>query len=403
MRAESVEHAAVVVGDLALIADLQRVDDATGERGEEPAQALDERHERLHRRARFGRREVDGEGDELALEREHDLLGDGLAGLVLRFRGRHAEMRRDDHGVELEQRRLGGGLGGEHVERGAGDATLAHGIGERGFVDDPAARGVHDAQRGLGVREELGRDQARGIGRLRQVDGEEVGAADEVHDRRLELHPELTRPIGAHVRVVGRELHAERVGTLRDEHADAPETDDAEHLVVQLDAFPLRAVPRAVPQVAIGLRDVAGLREQQRDRVLGRRQHVRLRRVHDHHAAAGRGVDVDVVEPDAGATHHLQAVAGFEHFGGDLRRTADHQRGGATHRDEQVGGREVELLVDLEARDAHRLETALGQLLGDEHAAHLPSAPSEVGPRNLAIRSMPSTIASSPSANEIRA
>ena len=53
-------------------------------------------------------------------------------------------------------------------------------------------------------------------------------------------------------------------------------------------------------EVGVGLRDVAGLREQQRDRVLGGREDVRLRRVHDHHAAPGRRGDVDVVETDAG-------------------------------------------------------------------------------------------------------
>ena len=63
--------------------------------------------------------EVHGEGHELALQREHDLLGDRLAGLVLRLGGRRPEVRRDDDRVELEQRRLGGGLGGEHVERSA--------------------------------------------------------------------------------------------------------------------------------------------------------------------------------------------------------------------------------------------------------------------------------------------
>ena len=53
-------------------------------------------------------------------------------------------------------------------------------------------------------------------------------------------------------------------------------------------------------QVGVRLRHVARLREQQRDRVLGRREDVRLRRVHDHHAAPGRLRDVDVVEADAG-------------------------------------------------------------------------------------------------------
>ena len=66
---------------------------------------------------------------------------------------------------------------GEHVERGAGDPALAHRVGERGLVDDAAAGGVDDAQRRLGVRQQLGGDQAERVGRLGQVDGEEVGPA----------------------------------------------------------------------------------------------------------------------------------------------------------------------------------------------------------------------------------
>ena len=124
--------------------------------------------------------------------------------------------------------------------------------------------------------------------------------ANELFDRRHELHAELAGALGAHERVVGDEPHAERVGALRDEHADAPEPDDAERLAVQLDAFPLRAVPLPALQVGVRLRHVARLREQQRERVLGGREDVRLRRVHDHHAAPRRLGDVDVVEADAG-------------------------------------------------------------------------------------------------------
>ena len=68
---------------------------------------------------------------------------------------------------------------------------------------------------------------------------------------------------GAHERVVRDEAHAERVRTLRDQHADPAEPDDPERLAVELDAFPLRAVPAAGAQVGVRLRHVARLREQQ--------------------------------------------------------------------------------------------------------------------------------------------
>ena len=72
--------------------------------GEQPAETLCEWHERLHRRVRLGGREVHRERHELAPQREHHLLGDRLAGLVLGFDRGGAEVRRDHHRVELEQR-----------------------------------------------------------------------------------------------------------------------------------------------------------------------------------------------------------------------------------------------------------------------------------------------------------
>ena len=198
-------------------------------------------------------------------------------------------------------------------------------------------------------------------------------------------------------------------------------------LVVQLDALPPRAVPLAVPEVAVGLRHVAGLGEQQRDGVLRRRQHVGLRRVHHHDAAARGRLDVDVVEADAGPADDDQLVGGFEHLGGDLGRAADHQRRRAPDRVEELLGSESEAHVDLEPGAAHGLEPAVGELFGDQHALHraearrsarsgrerfaccrraarrTPARRRGYRVRNLAMRSTPSTRASSARAKLRRA
>ena len=220
------------------------------------------------------------------------------------------------------------------------------------------------------MREELGGDQPEGVGRLGQVDGEEVGAPHELLDRRHEIDAELAGPVGTHVRVVRRELHAEGAGPLRDEHAHTAETHDAEGLVVELDTFPAGAVPMTAPEVAVGLWDVAGLGEQEGDRVLRGGEHVRLRGVDDHHAAAGRCLHVDVVEPDAGTADDDELVGRLEHLGGDLCGAADHERRRAPHRTEQLLRREVEVDVDLEPGCPHGLEPAVGELLADQDALH---------------------------------
>ena len=118
-------------------------------------------------------------------------------------------------------------------------------------------------------------------------------------------------------------------GPVGDELADAAEPDDAERLVGQLDALPLAALPAPGDERRVGLGHVAGLGQQQRHRVLGGRDDVALRRVDDHHAAGGGGVDVDVVEADAGPTDDEEVGAGGQHLVGDRGRRADDQGVGA--------------------------------------------------------------------------
>ena len=78
----------------------------------------------------------------------------------------------------------------------------------------------------------------------------------------------------------------------------------------------LRPLPAALLQRGVRLRDVARERDEEADRVLGRRDDVRLRRVRDDDSAPRRRVDVDVVDPDAGAADHLQPVAAVDQVRG---------------------------------------------------------------------------------------
>jgi hypothetical protein len=107
---------------------------------------------------------------------------------------------------------------------------------------------------------------------------------------------------------------------LCDERTHSSEPDDPESLAVELDAFPLGPLPPSGDEGLVGLGNVPRLREQQGECVLGRRQDVRLRCVHDHHAETRRGLCVDVVETYAGATHHHELSSGFEHLGCHLGR-----------------------------------------------------------------------------------
>ena len=130
---------------------------------------------------------------------------------------------------------------------------------------------------------------------------------------------DLGRAPGCDVRVVGDDAHAERRHPLGDQHADAAEPDDADGLLVQLDAAVLRLRFHS-PARSAALRrgDVAGRGEQQADGELGGADDVGLRRVDDHHAGLRRGRDVDVVEADAGAGDDLEPAGGGQRLGVDV-------------------------------------------------------------------------------------
>jgi hypothetical protein len=93
----------------------------------------------------------------------------------------------------------------------------------------------------------------------------------------------------------------------------------SERLAVELDALPLRALPPALLERRVRLGHVAGLRQDEGHRVLGRRHDVGLWRVDDHDPAPRGGLEVDVVQADAGPPHDQQDVGGFQHLGRHLR------------------------------------------------------------------------------------
>ncbi len=103
------------------------------------------------------------------------VLGDLLAGAVLRLSGRRAEVRGEDDVVELDERRVGARLDLEDVDAGAGDLAAADRVGERGHLVDAAAGGVDHAHAVLHLRELLGAEHADGVLGLGQVHGDEVG------------------------------------------------------------------------------------------------------------------------------------------------------------------------------------------------------------------------------------
>ena len=273
-------------------------------------------------------------------------------------------MRRGDDVLELEQRAVGARLLGEHVEPGRGDPALLQRGVERVLVDDPAAGGVDEDQVGAHLVQLRVADQAEGLGCPGQVHRHEVGLGEQgVEVDQADAH--LRGPAGLDVGVVGDDVHAERREPVRHEDADPAEPDDADGLLVQLDAGVLRPLPLALPQRGVRRADVAGGGEHQRDGELGGGDDVGGRGVDDHHAGLGRRADVDVVEPDTGAGHDLEPRRGGERLGVDGGGAADQQRVGARQRGQQLGAVGAVAVPDLEV-GPELLDGRRAQLLGDQ-------------------------------------
>jgi hypothetical protein len=262
---------------------------------------------------------------------------------------------------------LGRRLGREHVDRGPRDLARVEPLLQSQLVDQPAARDVEDphAVAHLGDRRRV--DEPLRLLGLWQVNRDEVGARVDRVDVVGLLDADLTVELGRDVWIEGDHLHSEAADALRDELPDAPEADDPERLVEQLDAGELRALPLARDQRSVRLRDVAREREQQRDGVLGRRHDVRLWRVGDDDAAARRRRHVDIVDTDPRPPDHLQVAAALDQIGGHLRGRADQDPVElADPRGERVGipiesGLDVEVLLE-------QLDARFADVLGDQHA-----------------------------------
>ena len=262
----------------------------------------------------------------------------------------------------LAQRRVGRQrLLGEDVERRAREPPGAQRLDERRLVDERAARGVDEQRAGPQQRQPRAVDQAaRGVGDG-QVEADDVGDLERRLDRLGVLGAELGHALGRDVRVVGDRAHAERARPRRHEPADAAEAEQRQRLVGELDAGEALALPGALAQRALGGADVAGQREQQRERVLGGRDDVRLGGVADDDArrpSPRRRRRCRRRRPARPITRSLGAARDQRRV--DRRRRAHDERLGARERRAEIGaGLELDDLAGRGA-GASRPESAIG-------------------------------------------
>ena len=314
----------VELGNLARVLDPHRGDRRLGELAGEQAELLGKLDVGLELRRVLGgdRREVDCVGDGAGQQIVRHLLGDLQRDVLLRLCGGGAQMRRADDVVHAEQRVLLRRLGEEHVERRAGDVAASQCRCKGCLVDKAAARAVDDAHAlpGLGQRRRV--EDVAGLLGQRRVQRDEVGPPQQDVEINL-AHAEVFGALLGQERVIGEDFHPEAQRALGDDRADVAATDHAKRLGGDLDPHELGLLPLAGLRRPVGQRDLPGQRQHQCDRVLGGGDRVAEGRVHHDDALGGGGLDVDVVDANAGAADHLQLVGLGDQLLGDLGRRAD--------------------------------------------------------------------------------
>src|SRR4029079_13474406 len=126
------------------------------------------------------------------------------------------------------------------------------------------------------------------------------------------LGPRLAKAVVADERVVPDDTHAEPKCAAGNLLPDPPEAEHAERLAADLDPAPARALPPALLQGGVGLRDVARERDQEPDRLLRGRDDGGVRRVCHDNAAVSGGVQIDVVDSNPGPADHFQPAGALD-------------------------------------------------------------------------------------------
>ncbi len=343
------------------------VDRAVADALRQPAELLAQGHERGQRLHLLGAdgSDVDRVGDHAARQRASHLVGGDRPGAVLRLGCGRSQVWGDDDVVAPEQRVLGDGLGREDVERRPGDlAGVEPGL-KRLEVDQLASGAVDDPHPVLHLCDRLGVDPVDRVGRLGQVDGDDVRLRVQVVAGLGVLDTKLPETLSGDELVEGDHLHGEGLGPVGNKLADPPEADHAERLAVQLVAGESRPRPIAPHQRCVRLGDVPAQGQRQGQRVLGGRDRVRLWGVDDHDAPLGGGVYIDVVDPRPGATDHLQPRPALDQFRRQRGLRANHDPVELADPLAQLVLGHLQAELDLEVVP-QQLHAGLGDLLLDQ-------------------------------------
>lgn len=149
--------------------------------------------------------------------------------------GIRAQMRRDDHIVPVQQKRLDLTFDGMHIQRRARDQTLVKSIGQRLRINHRAARCVDQRRAAFHRAQGLSINHVLCKRRQRHMQADNIGSAQQLIKAN---EGDAILPGKGMIRgdIVGDDAHIERQRAPRHLFADASQADDAQCFFCQLHA-----------------------------------------------------------------------------------------------------------------------------------------------------------------------
>ena len=161
-------------------------------------------------------------------------------------------MRSENKIRRSAQRRIGRQrLNFKNIQRGAADLTRVQRVSQRVFIDQAAARTIDHAHAAFCFCQSRRIDNVTRFFRERRVQRDEISAREQVIELIDKFDLQSARARRRQIRIVRNNAHPERDGAAAQFTADPAHADDAERLVIKLDAFEIFSVPISAAQSRI--------------------------------------------------------------------------------------------------------------------------------------------------------
>ena len=239
---------------------------------------------------------------------------------------------------------------------------------ERGFVDQPATRAVHDAHASFCF---LQTRSIKNMSRFRSercVQGNEIGSRDQIVHFIEKFDLQTSRARRREIRIVGHYTHPESDAAPAQFSPDSAHADDAKCFVVKLDSFKIFSVPFSAMHDRVGLRNLSRNTKQQGECMFCGGNGIAARRVEHNNATLCRRLDIDVIYANAGAADHAQLRAGIQDISSDFGLTPHNKCTELWNKIDKFALAEAGFDRDLERVVARKfVDPALRNRIGDEN------------------------------------